>query len=287
MSVEMDLFEEAAKFRAARRIWAKLAKERLGAKDPRSYKLKISAKTSGSSLTAQQPINNVVRTTVETLAAILGGVQVIEPCGYDEAYTIPTEESATVALNLQHILHHEGRLVNTVDPLGGSYYVEHLTNEVEEEALAILQRILDRGGIYAAVQQGWIKEEVRREAIKRQKEIEDREKVLVGVNDYVVPKEEEIPLKIYRDKRLGEFSRFQEEQLTRLKKERDLQIWRESLERLREKAERGEKENLMLPIKKALQAQATLGEILGVIRETYGLSHDPLNMIDSPLASLV
>lgn len=282
MSVEMDLFEEVAKFRAARRIWARFSKERLGAEDPRSHRLKISAKTSGSSLTAQQPINNVVRTTIEALAAALGGVQVIEPCGYDEAYTIPSEQAATVALHLQHILHHEARLANAVDPLGGSYFVERLTNEIEEQAWEILRKIEERGGIASAIEKGWLREEVKREAVRRQREIDEGERVIVGLNGYALSKEEEIPLKVQRDRRLESFSREQEERIRQFKEGRDPERWREALERLGERARRGEGENLVLPVLEALKAGAAMGEILGVIRQAYGLSYDPFNQVEAP-----
>tara|TARA_B100000315_G_scaffold252522_1_gene289499 strand:- start:260 stop:1132 length:873 start_codon:yes stop_codon:yes gene_type:complete len=283
MSAEMDLFEEVAKFRAARRTWARFSKEQLGAEDSRSHRLKISAKTSGSSLTAQQPINNVVRTTVEALAAVLGGVQVIEPCGYDEAFTIPSEEAAAVALHLQHILHHEARLANTVDPLGGSYFVEQLTNQIEEEAWDILRKIEDQGGIVSAIEKGWLREEVEREAVQRQREIDEGRRVVVGVNDYVLSKEEEIPLEVHKDRRLEGFSREQEDRIRRFKKRRNLGELRKTLERLDEQARQGEGENLVPPVLEALQKEATMGEILGIIREAYGLHYDPFGQIESPL----
>lgn len=282
-SVEMDLFEEAAKFRAARRLWAHLARERFGAKDPRSWRLKVSAKTSGSSLTAQQPVNNIARTTVEALAAILGGVQVVEPCGYDEAHTIPSEGAATVALNLLHILHHEARLNNTVDPLGGSYYVESLTCRLAEEAQRIMGDIDRLGGMVSALRKGWVQEQVRQEALRKQGQVESGERRVVGVNCYAVPPEQEVPIPIVKDKRLPELSLEQEAALTSLKRERDSLRWRRSLGELRRLAEAGEEVNLLPAIMDALKADATAGEIAGTIREAYGLSYDPLNVLSSPL----
>ena len=286
IGLQMDLFEEIAKLRAARRVWAKIARERLGAKDPKSWSLVCSVKTSGSSLTLQQPANNIIRTTVETLGAILGGAQSIEPCGYDEVVSIPSEEAGLTGMNIHHILAHEARLPNTVDPLGGSYYVEALTNKIEEEIVKIMDTVDDMGGIVRAYESGWVEGEMRKEALRYQTQVENNERVIVGVNDYIVPKEKEVPIKTeseIRSRDLVNKSEEMEEDLRKFKENRNQESWRRSLDDLRENAARDEKENLVPWIIESLNAGGTIGEIMGVMREAYGASYDPCRMIDSPI----
>lgn len=282
LSGEMSFFEEIAKIRAARRMWARIAKERLGSTDPRSQRLACSIKTAGSSLTAQQPINNIARTTIETLAAVLGGAQSIDVAGYDEALTLPSEEAGSVALNLQHILAYETDVASVADPLGGSYFIEYLTNKLEEGTLRLLQEIDKMGGMIAAVQKGWVRREVEKAFIERNKEIEEKRRIIVGVNDFTVPKEMEVKIPVYRDKRQEISPEEQIAKIKRLKETRNKEKVIESLKKLRSKAEKGENENLMFPLIEAAKADATLSEVLGIIREANGYSYDPFDVMKNP-----
>ncbi len=189
---DMDFFEEIAKFRAARRIWANVMKEKYGAKNPRSLLLRFHTQTSGVSLTWQQPLNNIVRTTIEALAAVLGGTQSLHTNSYDEAWALPTEEAATVALRTQQIIAEETGVTNTIDPLGGSYYLEWLTNKMEEEAYRYFERIEKIGGVLEAIKQGYIQREIANTSYARSKQMEGGERSIVGVNKYVGKQEEPI-----------------------------------------------------------------------------------------------
>lgn len=280
--IDMDLFEEVAKIRAARRMWARLVRERYGSCDPRNWKLKVNIRNCGSSLTRQQPINNVVRTTLENLAAVLAGVQSVEPCGYDEAYTIPSEGANALAINIQHILSYESGAASTADPLGGSYYVEELTDRIEAEANALLAKIQGMGGIIAANERGWVRDELEREALKRQRELDEGQRIKVGVNRFAVSSEEEIPIAIQRDRSLERLSYEQQEEFRQYKAGRDQSQLRTALENLRRRAGRGEQENLVEPIQEAVLVGATMGEVTGMIRQAYGLSYDPFNLVDAP-----
>ena len=282
LSGEMSFFEEIAKIRAARRMWARIAKERLGARDPRSQRFACSVKTAGSSLTAQQPVNNIVRTAIETLAAVLGGAQSIDVAGYDEALTLPSEEAGSVALNLQHILAYETDVAGIADPLGGSYFIEYLTNKVEEGTLKLLQEIDKMGGMVSAVQKGWVRREVEKAFIERHREIEEKRRIIVGVNDFTVPKEMEVKIPVYRNKQDEISPEEQIARVKRLKESRNNEKVVESLKKLRSKAEKGEYENLMFPLIEAAKADATLMEVLGVIREAYGYSYDPFKVVKNP-----
>lgn len=281
---QMDFFEEIAKLRTARRMWAGIMKERFGAKDPRSLKLIMSVKTSGGSLTTQQLVNNITRTTIESLAAVLGGVQSMEPCGYDEAVAEPSEAAATVGLNIQHIIAHETGVVNTADPLGGSFYVEHLTNEIEKETYKLLKEIEEMGGMVAATESGWCQQLVNNAFLERQREIEEKERIVVGVNEFVIPKEEEIPLPIspYLKEEQEIFREEIQSKARKLRETRDNKQVRAALEDLRKKAKKGEDENLFRPMVQAYKANATMGEILGVVREEYGYSYDPFGILNYP-----
>jgi len=260
-----DFFEEIAKFRAARRLWARIMKERFHAKNPRSMWMRMHVQTSGCTLTAQQPLNNIVRTTIQALAAVLGGTQSLHTNSFDEALCLPTEESVRVALRTQQIIAYESGVANTVDPLAGSYYVEALTNEMEEKAMEYIQKIDDMGGVIPAIEKGFFQKEIAESAYRYQKEIEEKKRILVGVNEYAI-EGEECPIKLLRVDPSVE--KKQVERLQKLKRERDNRKVKEVLEKLHYAAEKDE--NLMPTIIEAVKAYATLGEIMDVLRKVYG-----------------
>jgi len=260
-----DFFEEIAKFRAARRLWAKIMKERFHAKNPRSMWMRMHVQTSGCTLTAPQPLNNIIRTTIQALAAVLGGTQSLHTNSFDEALCLPTEEAALVALRTQQIIAHESGVTNTVDPLAGSYYVEALTNEMEEKAMEYVQKIDDMGGAIAAIEKGFFQKEIADSAYQYQREIDEKKRITVGVNEYAI-EEEECPIELLRiDPKV---EKEQVARLQKLKKERDNRRVKEVLEKLHYSAEKDE--NLMPTIIEAVKAYATLGEITDVLRKTYG-----------------
>ncbi|MEM3626857.1 MAG: methylmalonyl-CoA mutase family protein [Candidatus Bathyarchaeia archaeon] len=260
-----DFFEEIAKFRAARRLWAKLMKERFHAKNPRSMWMRMHVQTSGCTLTPQQPLNNIVRTTIQALAAVLGGAQSLHTNSFDEALCLPTEEAVRVALRTQQIIAYESGVTNTVDPLGGSYYVEALTNEMEEKAMEYIQKIDDMGGAIAAIEKGFFQREIAESAYRYQREIEKKERIIVGVNEYAI-EGEECPIELLRiDPKV---EREQIARLQKLRRERDNRKVKEVLEKLHYAAEKNE--NLMPIIIEAVKAYATLGEITDVLRKVYG-----------------
>jgi len=265
-----DLFEELAKYRAARRIWAREMRDTFGAKNPRSWLLRFHAQTAGVSLTAQQPEINIVRTTVQALAAVLGGTQSLHTNAYDEAYQVPNEAAARIALRTQQILAHESGVANTVDPLGGSYFLESLTDELEDEAYRYFDRIQELGGVIPAIRKGFFQQEIANSAYRYQREIEDKERVIVGVNDFVVDEQPELePL------RVSEASlKAQVERLRRIRRTRDAKKHARSLDQLRKGCE-GDA-NTMPLILDAVRAKATLGEIIDVMRETFGVWEEPL-----------
>jgi len=258
-----DFFEEIAKFRAARRIWARTMKERFGAKNPKSWMCRFHTQTAGVSLTAQQPYNNVVRTALQALAGVLGGTQSLHTNSLDEALALPTEEAVTIALRTQQIIAHESGVVNTADPLAGSYFVEKLTNDIEAEALDYFRRIDAMGGMVAAVERGFPQREIQEAAFKFQKAVERKEKIIVGVNEYVM-QEDPFPI-LYIDQTVGD------EQVARvsaLKARRDNARVDAALRHLAEAA-RGT-ENVMFPILECTRAYATLGEMCDALREVWG-----------------
>jgi methylmalonyl-CoA mutase N-terminal domain/subunit len=263
-----DFFEEIAKYRAARRIWARVMRDRFAAKHPRSWMLRFHTQTAGVSLTAQQPYNNVVRTALQALAAVLGGTQSLHTNSLDEALALPTEEAATIALRTQQVIAHESGVANTADPLAGSYFVEALTNQIEGEALDYFRKIDAMGGMVTAVERGYPQREIQDSAYRFQQAVERGEKVIVGVNDYVM---EERPLPIlYIDESVAE------EQLARvgaLKATRDGERVRRALADLRDAA-RGT-DNLMEPIVGAAGAYATLGEMCDALRDVFGEYEEP------------
>jgi methylmalonyl-CoA mutase N-terminal domain/subunit len=259
-----DFLEEVAKFRAARRLWARIMRERFGASKPRSWMLRFHTQTAGCTLTAQQPDNNVVRVTLQALAAVLGGTQSLHTNSRDEALSLPTEQSVQIALRTQQIIAHESGVANTIDPLAGSYYVEALTNEIESRAQEYIEKIDGMGGALAAIERGFIQREIQESAYRYQLEVEEGARVVVGVNRFSV--EEEMPLR--RLKVDPVVQKQQIERLQALRERRDGEKVQSSLTRLRETAQ-GE-ENLLPIILECVEAHATLGEICGVLREVFG-----------------
>jgi methylmalonyl-CoA mutase, N-terminal domain len=257
-------FEEIAKFRAARRIWAKIMKERFNASNERSLQLRFHTQTGGSTLTAQQPDNNIVRVTLQALAAVLGGTQSLHTNSRDEALALPTEESARIALRTQQIIAHESGVADTVDPLGGSYYIEALTDRIEKEAWRYIEKIDKMGGAVRAVEEGYMQQEIHRAALSTQREIEFGKQVVVGVNRYRLEQETE-PQLLRVDPAIA---KQQVEQLRELKANRNAMEVEEKLNRLK-KAAQGT-ENLMPHILNAVKAYCTIGEICHVLREVFG-----------------
>ncbi|MCD6304924.1 MAG: methylmalonyl-CoA mutase family protein [Deltaproteobacteria bacterium] len=265
----LDFFEEVAKFRAARRMWAKIMKERFKAKEPRSWWLRFHTQTAGCSLTAQQPYNNVVRTAIEALAAVMGGTQSLHTNSLDEVLAIPTEEAATIALRTQQIISEESGVANTIDPLGGSYFVEALTDRMEEEAFGIIDKIDDMGGMLAAIEKNYPQQEIADAAYRYQKQIDEKERTVVGVNKYVT--EEDIPVEILEiDEALESL---QMEKTRRIKNERDNARVRACLERVGDACSGGK--NVMEDVIEAVKAHATLQEVCDVYRKVFGEYRDP------------
>ena len=263
-----DFFEEIAKFRAARRIWARTMKERFGAKSPRSWMCRFHTQTAGVSLTAQQPYNNVVRTSLQALAAVLGGTQSLHTNSLDEALALPTEEAVTIALRTQQVIAHESGVVNTADPLAGSYFVEKLTNDIEAEALEYFRKIDAMGGMVAAVERGFPQREIQEAAFQFQKAVDRKDKIIVGVNDYIM-EEDPFPI-LYIDESVAES---QTASVQRLKQTRDNARVQKSLEDLRQAA-RGT-DNLMYPMLECARAYATLGEMCDALRDVWGEYQEP------------
>ena len=264
-----DFFEEIAKFRAARRIWAREMRETFGAKSPRSWWLRFHTQTAGCSLTAQQPENNIVRTAVQALAAVLGGTQSLHTNSMDEALALPSAKAVHVALRTQQIIAHESGVTNTVDPLAGSYCVEALTNRMEAESYEYFRKIEALGGVIPAIEVGFFQREIAEAAFRYQREIDTDQRVVVGVNEYTTDEALTIPL-LEMD---PEGERRQIERLNRVRRERNNQAVEERLVAL-EDAARGDA-NLMYPILDAVRAYATLGEIMGVFRQVFGEYREP------------
>ncbi len=260
-----NFFEEIAKFRAARRIWAKVMKERYKATDERSLRLRFHTQTGGSTLTAQQPDNNIVRVALQALAAVLGGTQSLHTNSRDEALALPTEESARIALRTQQIIAHESGVADTVDPLGGSYYVEQLTDDIEKEVQKYLDRIEEMGGAVQAVEDGYMQREIHQAAYEMQKKIESKENIIVGMNEFTVdePFQGEL-LKVDEQLEIDQVARVQS-----IRENRDEANVQNCLNALR-KACQNEKENLMPLILDAVKAYATVGEICNVMRDEFG-----------------
>lgn len=258
-----NLFEEVAKFRAARRMWAKMMKE-LGASDPKAMMLRFHTQTGGSTLTAQQPLNNVARVTIQTLAAALGGTQSLHTNGYDEALSLPTEEAASIALRTQQIVAFESGVAATADPLAGSYFIESLTNELEQKANELISKISSMGGSVAAIEQGFIQNEIARSAYDYQQKIETKQKIIVGLNKFQSEQKNTIPGFKIDDK-------IREEQIQKLKtlrEKRDAEKVSQCLETIRQKAVSNE--NLVPSVIQAVENYCTLGEIADTLRGVFG-----------------
>ncbi|MEM3851451.1 MAG: methylmalonyl-CoA mutase family protein [Methanomassiliicoccales archaeon] len=259
-----DFFEEIAKYRAARRIWAREMKERFGITNERAMKLRFHTQTAGCTLTAEQPENNIARVTLQGVAAVLGGTQSLHTNSLDEALALPTEQAVTLALRTQQIIAHETGVANVIDPLGGSYYLEWLTDEMEEQAYRIFDEIDRYGSVMKAIEAGYFQRAITESSYRYQKEVERKERIIVGVNKYASAEPVEIPIlrvdPAGRDRQIA--------RLRRLRRERDKMKWERALERLRKAAEGDE--NLMPFILRAVKADATLGEVAALLRQTFG-----------------
>ncbi len=259
-----NLLEEVAKFRAARRLWARIMKERFGTTDPRSMMLRFHTQTAGSSLTAQQVDNNIVRVTIQALAAVLGGTQSLHTNSRDEALSLPTEDSVRTALRTQQIIAHESGVADTVDPLAGSFFIEQLTDTIEQEAVALIEQIDEAGGVVACIDNGFIAAQIEDAAYRYQQEIEKGERIIVGVNEFQVEEEATVPV-------LRVDPEVEDEQVARLqqiKAERDHEAVQQALNEL-DRAAR-EDRNLMEPVLAAVRAYGSLGEICNVLRGVFG-----------------
>jgi methylmalonyl-CoA mutase, N-terminal domain len=259
-----DFFEEIAKYRAARRIWARVMRERFAAQDERSLKLRFHTQTAGVSLTAQQPYNNVVRTALQALGAVLGGTQSLHTNSLDEALALPTSEAVTIALRTQQVIAQESGVANVVDPLGGSYFVEKLTADLEREAMAEFEKIDAMGGMVAAIEEGYPQKEIAESAYRFQQAVEAREKIIVGVNGFVADAEASVPT-LYIDEAASER---QVSKLASLRRERDNDAVLRALDRLRDVAVGSG--NTMEPILDAVRAYATVGEMCDALRDVWG-----------------
>jgi len=265
-----NFLEEIAKFRAARRLWAKIMRERFKAKSPSAWQLRFHTQTSGVALTAQQPHNNIVRVTLQALAAVLGGTQSLHTNSFDEAYALPSEEAVTIALRTQQIIAFESGVADTLDPLAGSFCIESLTSQIEEEALKYIHKIDEMGGAVNAIEKGYMQREIVESAFRHQREVESKERTIVGLNQFLA--EEETPIKILRVD--PEVERRQADELNRVKRRRNNGRVKDILARLRRTAEHDE--NLMHVIIQAVKEYATLGEICDVLREVYGEYKAPM-----------
>jgi methylmalonyl-CoA mutase N-terminal domain/subunit len=259
-----NFLEEVAKFRAARRMWARIMKDRFGAKNPRSMMLRFHTQTAGSTLTAQQPENNIVRTAIQAMAAVLGGTQSLHTNSFDEALGLPTENAARIALRTQQIVGYETGVANTIDPLAGSYYIESLTNEIERRAEAYLEKIDALGGTLKAIEQGYVQQEIQNAAYDFQQSVDRLEQVVVGVNRFQTENEKAVPIQ-----RIDEaLERKQVERLQALRAKRDKSAWQAAIRRVEEAARTGT--NLMPHIINAVESYCTVGEISDAMRRVFG-----------------
>lgn len=271
-NVHNNFFEEIAKFRAARRMWARIMKERFGAKDPSAMKLRFHSQVAGSTLTAQQPENNIVRVTVQALAAVLGGTQSLHTNSMDEALGLPTEKAATIALRTQQILGYETGVADVVDPVGGSFLVESLTNDIEKRAHEYIERIEALGGVISCIESGWIQNEIQNASYQYQKDLETRKEIVVGMNEFV--QEEPYPTDILKVSE--EVARDQLARLKTFKVKRDTKKVEQHLAKIRRVAEGHD--NLMPSIIEAVEAHVTLGEIAEELRKVFGLFKESIKL---------
>jgi methylmalonyl-CoA mutase N-terminal domain/subunit len=259
-----NFLEEVAKFRAARRMWAKIMRERFKAKNPRSWMLRFHTQTAGSTLTAQQPENNIVRTALQALAAVLGGTQSLHTNSYDEALALPTEQAARIALRTQQIVAYESGVPNTVDPVAGSYYIETLTNEMEKRAFEYLEKIDALGGMLRAIERGFVQQEIQNTAYEYQQQVDREEAVVVGVNRFTLEDEKPIAIQHIDE----DLERRQVERVRSLRSKRNAGRWQSALNQIEDAARSGA--NLMPHILTAVEANATVGEISDTLRRVFG-----------------
>jgi methylmalonyl-CoA mutase, N-terminal domain len=280
VSIGTRFFEEIAKVRALRRMYAKMARKTFGAKSDKACQLLISVHTSGRTMTYQQPYNNIARSAIETLAGAIAGCTAIDNACLDNAHAEPSPFAARMSLNTQHIVSDETGVTDVTDPLAGSYFVEYLTSKVEAEAYRILQQIEDQGGMIAAVKKGYVHNMMEESARKKQKEIESGDRLVVGVNELVIPPEEddEIPIQSVEASDSEEIAK----RMENWRKTRDIPVLKDKIAQLHDGARKGDKCNLMPSIIEAVKAYGTAGEIMGVIRMAHGFHYDPLEMIDCP-----
>src|SRR5436305_1551046 len=265
-NAHIDFFEEIAKYRAARRIWARELRDRYGAKNPRSWLMRFHTQTAGVSLTAQQPEVNIVRTALEAMAAVLGGTQSLHTNSFDEALALPTEDAVRIALRTQQVIAHETGAVNTIDPLGGSYYLEDLTNRLEAEAYDYFERIEQLGGVVPAIKENFFQREIADASFRYQHEVEQKQRIVVGVNRYELADEPELEILRIDPALEGK----QIERVKALRVRRDTPAVERALARLKEAAGR-DRDNLMPPLVEAAKAYATLGEMCDALREVWGV----------------
>jgi methylmalonyl-CoA mutase N-terminal domain/subunit len=263
-NAQMDLLEEVAKFRAARRLWARIMKNRFGAKNPRSLKLRFHTQTAGCALTAQQPDNNIIRVTLQALAAALGGTQSLHTNSRDEALSLPTQDSVTIALRTQQIIAHESGVASTIDPLAGSYVIEAMTNRIEDEAMDYIKTIDEFGGAVSAIEQGFIQREIQESAYAYQQAVESGERIVVGVNKFQVADEQAPELLKVKP----EVEARQKAKLENLRQQRDNAKVQSTLQQLSKTAQGDD--NLMPGIIEAVRTYATLGEICDALRQVFG-----------------
>ena len=263
-AVHNNFFEEIAKYRAARRIWSNILKDNFGVKNENSCKFRVHSQTGGVTLTAQQPLNNVVRVSMQALAAVLGGTQSLHTNSFDEALGLPTEESATIALRTQQIIAFESEVADSIDPLAGSYYIEYLTDEIEKKVYEYLEIIKDRGGMIKCIEDNFIQGEIESSAFDFQIELENKDRVVVGVNDFKAAEEKEMPIQEI-DPML---EKDQVQRLNSLKKKRDNQLVEKCLSELTNAAEKNI--NIMPFIVEAVRAYCTIGEMTSALEKIYG-----------------
>jgi len=276
----LDFFETVCKLRAARRMWARIARERFGAKDDKACRLRIAVRTPGQTITRQQPLNNIARIGFQAMSAIIGGCNAMDYARHDEAFCIPSEESSTITLALNHIIAQETGVGLTADPLGGSYYVEWLTNQLEEAAFKLMKEIKDLGGIWTVAQNGWLRKYVNAARDERLSGLADGSIPQVGVNFFRLPDDKEPDIVEYEFKNFDKTQQDLFNEVKQYKAKRDIKKTRAALLKLREKAKT--KENLMPYIIDCFKADATRSEILGMIREAFGYSYDTVGMIERP-----
>jgi methylmalonyl-CoA mutase N-terminal domain/subunit len=280
-SAMIDILEEVVKFRAARRVWARNMKERFGTSDPRSLKLKFHVNTAGVMMERQQPMINIIRAAYGALAAVLGGTQSLQVAGYDEAIAIPTEEAATIALRTQQILAYESGVTATADPLGGSYYIECLTDRMDEEMQRIIDTIDGMGGMTAAVVNGYIDREMEKAWLRVQQEIEEGKRIVVGVNEFTIPEDEDVDVEAYHHQVDFDLVHRYIDDLKDFKRTRDRGKVKNALEALR-RAVDAEDPDILQYEKECCLADCTTGEVAGTKRMGVGLTYDPMGVLEYP-----